>query len=112
MGSDIGSSDDAQARSLVFGRLRQMGSRLEPAQGGAGAAEAGHERPNRDAEGIGRLLVRQPLDSDEMQGGALLVRQPQESGLDLLEPDLAFLWRRSRRLGHSGRLLQAASLRY
>src|SRR3712207_4232927 len=100
MGSNIGSSNDAQARPLALGRLRQVGPRLIPSQRGTGAAEAGHERADRDAESIGRLLVGKPLNGHEMQGGALLVRQLKEGGVDLLEPDLALLWGRSRRLGH------------
>ena len=47
-----------------------------------------------------------------MQGGALLVRQAHEGGLDLLEPDPAFLLGWSRRLDDGGGLLQAAGLRY
>jgi hypothetical protein len=47
-----------------------------------------------------------------MQGRPLLVRQPEEGGLNLLEPDLAFLSGGSGRLGHDSSLLQAASLRH
>ena len=45
-----------------------------------------------------------------MQGRALLIRQAQEGGLQLLKPDLAVLGGRNCRLGHVGSLLEAAGL--
>src|SRR5918997_2564101 len=99
------SSNDAKSRPGSACRAEVLAlPLLEGAQRSACSAQAGHQGAKRNIECGCGFLVGEPLNRDEMQHRALLVRQAQEGLLDLLEPYPAFLicrHRRERELSHT-----------
>ena len=95
----------------ALGRLCGSAPGLVGAQGGTSPSEPRHQRSDRNAESRGGLLVGKALDRHEVQRRPLVVGQAHEGGLDLLEPDPAFLFGRNGCLDRGGSLFEAPSFR-
>src|SRR5512134_1409946 len=84
---------------------------LHRAQRGARAADARHERTERDAKYVRRYVIGKPLDGDHMKRGALFLRQAEKGFTYLCQPHRMLLRRLCGGIDQMARLLDPRGFR-
>src|SRR5829696_5676268 len=97
----LGRDRGLRSRKLKTGARARL---LKGPQHRTSPSQSGHESTDRDVQGVGGFLVGQPLDSDEVQDGPLVLGEGLERLPDLSKADATLLGRGNRLVCKVGEL--------